>query len=259
MAKLMECKTCGESISKKAKACPHCGHSYEKKEAKSGMSLFSFLILIGFIGWLIVPSSKSTSPSHTSTYTPAKPKVHVKPATPIKVLTAKEKEERNQKEDKKVLTNLIKEMKDFNKFNAYKTLNNVSLNDRVATMRLSGKILNLNATKYKKTNPGLYKQAKAIQLKVQVKHYPKMRDTLGPILRQKMWEHDMNIKTIGKGYNRMVLTAALFASNRGIKQTRDTIGILLSDYRFQRVDFKWFKGAQEWSYYDLKNKKDNVL
>jgi hypothetical protein len=28
MSKLMKCKTCNAEISKKANACPHCGHTY---------------------------------------------------------------------------------------------------------------------------------------------------------------------------------------------------------------------------------------
>jgi predicted RNA-binding Zn-ribbon protein involved in translation (DUF1610 family) len=28
MTKLMTCKSCGNQISKKAAACPHCGHAY---------------------------------------------------------------------------------------------------------------------------------------------------------------------------------------------------------------------------------------
>jgi predicted RNA-binding Zn-ribbon protein involved in translation (DUF1610 family) len=33
-SKLMLCKSCGKEISRKAEACPHCGHAYVKSIAK---------------------------------------------------------------------------------------------------------------------------------------------------------------------------------------------------------------------------------
>ena len=44
MKKLVNCKTCGESIAKSAKVCPHCG-----AKQKKGSPLGVFILIIGII------------------------------------------------------------------------------------------------------------------------------------------------------------------------------------------------------------------
>lgn len=61
MAKLIKCSGCGAEISKKAKACPHCGEPAPKKT-----SLLTWLVLILFIFGIFgafSPDSSSTSSS----------------------------------------------------------------------------------------------------------------------------------------------------------------------------------------------------
>lgn len=61
MAKLIKCSGCGVEISKKAKACPHCGEPAPKKT-----SLLTWLVLILFIFGIFgafSPDSRSTSSS----------------------------------------------------------------------------------------------------------------------------------------------------------------------------------------------------
>ena len=74
MGNLFNCHSCGKEISKHAKQCPHCGHSYElqskpqkQNNQKTGILNQNIgcggLIVIIFIGWLIFkesPSEKST-------------------------------------------------------------------------------------------------------------------------------------------------------------------------------------------------------
>lgn len=262
MSKLMKCKSCGETISKSAKSCPHCGESYEAKSYGLG----TLIVIGGGLVWLVssITGTTSTTPS-TSTpkthITPPSQTVKAKPALTKgqKKLTAKEKLKKAADKNKIVLEKMITKLKEQYNFNNYKTITIEELNARVQNMRSSGKQLNINEEWYKGTNEKLWKQAKALQIKVQKKHYPKMRDALGPLMRKKMWEHDVHVKTIGKGYGRMVLSASLFAANRNIKEIKSSINVMLSDYRFKRVDFKWRKGAYEWTYFDLDTKKDNEL
>lgn len=159
----------------------------------------------------------------------------------------------------KKLHSIIKKLTKFNQFNAYKKLTLEGLKSRVETMRESGRILNLHEKEYKEEAPKLYIEAKKLQIYVQVKHYPKMRNMLGPLLRAKMWENDISVKTVGHRFTRIILTGGYFAANRNIKTVKDTLSIMLSDFRFKRIDFKWIRHAQEWTYFVLHTKKDNQL
>jgi hypothetical protein len=135
------------------------------------------------------------------------------------------------------------------------------LTKRLQAMRSWGKIIFFREGEAKKDKNTytLWKKAKSNQIIFQKKHYPKMRDALGPHMRKKMWEHNIDVKTIGKGFSRIVFTGAMFANNGNIKKFHENIGVLLSDYRFKRADYKWFKGASEWTYFDLNTKKDTDI
>jgi len=53
---MMECKSCGKEISKKAETCPHCGHAYVRsfmgrwRRAQWGcLWVFLAVALVGFV------------------------------------------------------------------------------------------------------------------------------------------------------------------------------------------------------------------
>lgn len=58
MAKLINCKVCGQPVAKSAKTCPHCG----AKQKKSGFRMFIASLLI-FAGIILIAVSLATSPS----------------------------------------------------------------------------------------------------------------------------------------------------------------------------------------------------
>ena len=179
-----------------------------------------------------------------------------------KAKLAKEASARKAKEqDISMLKATIGDLKDFKKFNAYKKLSLKQLNTKLQAMRFMGKVINLREARAKddKDMLSIWKKAKKLQIQTQITHYPKMRDALGPLMRKTMWEHNIHVKTIGKGYKRIIFSGGYFASNMNIKKTNESISILLHDYRFKRVDYKWMKSASEWTYYDLDTKKDNEL
>ncbi len=234
-----------------------------------GMGCGTMIVILIVIGWI---ATKMDSPQPTTeTYT--NPALGTKYDTKNTTITPKAKAIETPKAtetvtlkpatEKEYFTNLMKEIDTFNKFNKYKTLSLAELNTRVQTMRLFGKMIYAKSDNEERSTDkeykSLYKKAKKKIIAVQVKHYPKMRDQLGPLMRNKMWEHDVHVKTIGKGYRRIVFTAAYFASNRNIKSMQDSISTMLHDYRFKRADYKWVKSASEWTYFSIESKKDNEL
>ena len=52
---LKKCKECGEKVSSKAKACPHCGAPLRKEKAKSEPTQYSLgsLIVLCLFGWFM--------------------------------------------------------------------------------------------------------------------------------------------------------------------------------------------------------------
>ena len=254
MAKLIKCKTCGGQLSAKAEACPHCGENKKKSSSGGGTSGFTIFVILAAIVYAFMPDS--THPTPARAYTSTKPKVHAIPK-----LTAEQKLAKAKANAKTVLKTTIKELKTFNNFKSYKNITVEKLGQRVKHMRTLGKniFFQEEVAKKDKTLLSLWQKAKKLQIQTQVKHYPLMRDALGPLLREKMWEHNMHVVTTGKGYTRIILTAAIFASNSRIKQIHETMGITYSDYRFKRADYKWIKHDTEWTYFTLNTKKDNEL
>lgn len=166
-----------------------------------------------------------------------------------------------KKQDISILKAAIGDLEDFRKFNTYNKLSLEELNTKLQAMRFMGKIIKLREkhAKNDKDILPIWQKAKKLQIQTQVVHYPKMRDALGPLMRKTMWEHNIHVKTVGKGYKRIIFSGGYFASNMNIKKTNEAIMTRLHDYRFKRVDYKWIKRASEWTYYDLDTKKDNEL
>jgi hypothetical protein len=93
----------------------------------------------------------------------------------------------------------------------------------------------------------------------QVAVFPVVRDAYGPLLRQRLWEHDGHASTIGAGYRRIEIVNALFAANRNIADFHETVRDTLLELRFTRVDYKWFREDREFSYYTLEPPSDGTV
>jgi len=93
----------------------------------------------------------------------------------------------------------------------------------------------------------------------QIAVFPVVRDAYGPLLRQRLWEHDGHARTIGAGYRRIEIVNALFAVNRNIADFHETVRDTLLELRFTRVDYKWFKEAREFSYFTLEPPSDDTV
>jgi len=88
---------------------------------------------------------------------------------------------------------------------------------------------------------------------------PALRDAYGPAMRRLLWEADGSARTIGKGYRTIEFVSASFARNMNIKTTHQEISDMLKMLRFTRAQYKWFKQATEYSYYDMEAPSDQTL
>lgn len=106
------------------------------------------------------------------------------------------------------------------------------------------------------------KLASAIRKKVtaiQVAEFPKLRKGYVDIVANKLWEENITVTVQGNGNNIINLTGGLFANNKNIKQMQETIKEVVKMFRFKQIRYRWFKGADEYTYYDLEVPKDNEL
>jgi hypothetical protein len=108
-------------------------------------------------------------------------------------------------------------------------------------------------------NPAVKKKAAELKRRVsqfQVREFPKMRRAWVKAADQAMWESNVDATVGGNAAQTLTLVGGLFASNRNIKQTQDTLSEVLHQLRFKRVNYKWIPSADKFTYYTLKTPAD---
>ncbi|WP_210149380.1 hypothetical protein [Chryseobacterium scophthalmum] len=106
------------------------------------------------------------------------------------------------------------------------------------------------------------KLAEKLEQKVsnsQVKDFPKLRLAYNNILKEKLWENDVDVKIGGSKNTILSLTAGYFASNKNIKTTQETLHEMLTNLRFKQVNYRWYKGEDEYTYYKIESAKDSEV
>lgn len=92
--------------------------------------------------------------------------------------------------------------------------------------------------------------------KMQKREFPKLRSSYIAVSKKLLWEH--NIDVSGSGTS-ITYTAGLFANNANIKAYHEELRSILYDLRFQRVNYKWYKYDDEYTYYTMHAPKDDAL
>lgn len=90
----------------------------------------------------------------------------------------------------------------------------------------------------------------------QKKHYPVMRKAYATIMKNKLWEEDIDVTFGGKI---ITLTGGYFAANANIKKTQEDLVDIFTKLRFSQVNYKWMKYADEFTYYKLETQPDASL
>ncbi len=261
MGKLKNCKGCGEQISKKAKSCPKCGEPVKKTQ------LLTWLVLILIVLWAVFKPSNSTMEKSEYTVTPSEMNATQKAEYIVEYAKAtklhKKKEESHKLEVAiKSIDNALNILRTrFNDKN-YKGFTREQLNVKAIILESGRDEIEGNLKLYEKTkNETLNKKIKIYQhelKKVQIRVYPKLRDAMGPALSNVMWESDVEVHTIGKGFKTLDITGWMFASNKPKKKAMENLTPTLHKFRFKRVNFKWRKGQDEYTYFDIsKEVKDD--
>jgi hypothetical protein len=91
----------------------------------------------------------------------------------------------------------------------------------------------------------------------QVRQFPRLRRAWAATADETMWEHNVDVRVLGEGNRTLELVGGVFASNKNIKQIQETLTDALHALRFRRIQYRWYKGADEYTYYTLKTPADS--
>lgn len=94
---------------------------------------------------------------------------------------------------------------------------------------------------------------------LQLKEFPKMRMKYAQAIKEILWEHDVYVTIQGSKNEILNLTGAYFAANKNIKEIQTSINEVVNIFRFKQVTYRWYKGADEYTFYTLETPSDNSL
>ncbi len=74
-----------------------------------------------------------------------------------------------------------------------------------------------------------------------------------------LWEHDTYVSVSGDGNRIINFSAGMFAANANIKATHEQLAEILTKLRFREVRYRWYKEADEFTYYKMDTPPDAKL
>ena len=90
---------------------------------------------------------------------------------------------------------------------------------------------------------------------LQIKFFPVIRKNYVAMHKHKMWENNIDIRQ--NGSTTLELSGGIFANNKNIQDTYEMTREALELMRFKRLNFRWYKGADEYTYYNINGPKDS--
>lgn len=111
-------------------------------------------------------------------------------------------------------------------------------------------------------DPEIQKLAKQLKSKVvnlQVREFPRLRKEYVDVAAKKMWENDIEVYANGTGNRYINFTGGLFAANKNKKVFQEQLHEILTMFRFNQSRYRWYKGADEYTYWTIYEGKDSDL
>ncbi|HRP90743.1 MAG TPA: hypothetical protein PKX92_11980 [Edaphocola sp.] len=112
------------------------------------------------------------------------------------------------------------------------------------------------------TDKEVLKLTDELQKKViasQQKNFPKLRAAYYKFIKNTLWEHDVDVNLSGSNNTTLKFTGAYFAANKNIKTTQEALHEMLTLLRFKQTQYRWYKGEDEYTYYNIESPKDNEI
>jgi hypothetical protein len=102
----------------------------------------------------------------------------------------------------------------------------------------------------------LAKQLKEKVSSAQAKEFPLLRKEYAKITNNLMWEHDIEVYVSGDKNKYINFTGGIFAANKNKKEFQNEIHEVLKKFRFTQSRYRWYKGANEYTYYTIYEGRD---
>lgn len=88
---------------------------------------------------------------------------------------------------------------------------------------------------------------------------PGLRQAFAKNAGQLLWEHDAYVRISGNANKVINISAGMFASNANIKAAHEQVHEILTQLRFNEVRYRWYKEADEFTYFKLDTPSDGKL
>lgn len=146
---------------------------------------------------------------------------------------------------------------DFSKFRGSSANLQLELNLFNEWRKLIEEVENTSNNSTEETKNLVQKLKNTVQ-NIQTKEFPILRKEYIKEAKKIMWEHDIDVH--GSSSNNTInFTGGIFAANKNIKEFKEQTDYILTNFRFKRVNYRWYKGASEYTYYEPFKGKDSDL
>lgn len=111
-------------------------------------------------------------------------------------------------------------------------------------------------------NPEAQALAKTLRRKVsqfQTVQFPKLRKAYGSVVREQVWEHNVEVNVYGNANGIIQFTGYVFADNGNKKMIQEIVRDMLKLLRYDQSRFKWYKGDSEYTYFTLNSALDREV
>lgn len=95
--------------------------------------------------------------------------------------------------------------------------------------------------------------------RMQVREFPILRKAWADLVKEKVWEHDVTVKTFGTGHTTLDLTGYYFVTNGNIKVIQESIAEMLQLLRFDQVNYRWYASEDTYTYFKIESLSDGAL
>jgi predicted nucleic-acid-binding Zn-ribbon protein len=221
---IKNCKFCQAEIPSASVKCPKCKKIEWTKKNIAITAVFA--VIFAWILISILPDTPSNTASNDQT------------------LIAQES----------VKENLSLGLSAVNTFTSYATPTSTidDLNAEVTLFGYWAKYIEAGKASSSTEEIAMAKELEKKTIAIQTKEFPKLRKEATRFFRNTLWEGDIDVSVGGSKNETLSLVGAYFAANTNIKNAYESMNPLLVKYRFQKIQFAWYRGG-DWTYFDLKN------
>jgi hypothetical protein len=129
----------------------------------------------------------------------------------------------------------------------------------LVTFKASSKLIKDNESIQNDSVQNKLKELKKVIGEYQSKLLPKMRNSYAKTAKDKLWRSNIDVSILGNRNTTLQFTGGSLASNANKEDFMKAMDETVNDLRFKKINMKWFKYDDEYTYYTLKTKQDSDI